>query len=72
MAMGLEFVKDKHTKEPAPDIALKVIDSSAQHGVIVGKVGMYGNVIRVAPPLVMSEEEAYESLEIMEEVILEL
>ena len=72
LAMGLEFVKDKHTKEPAPDIALKVIDSSAQHGVLVGKVGMYSNVIRVAPPLVMSEEEAYESLEIVEEVILEL
>lgn len=72
MAMGLEFVKDKDTKEPAPDITLRVINDSAQHGVLVGKVGMYGNVIRVAPPLVMNENEAYESLEIMEKVILGL
>jgi 4-aminobutyrate aminotransferase-like enzyme len=33
---------------------------------------VYGNVIRVAPPLVMNEEEAAESLEIMEKVILAL
>ena len=72
MAMGLEFVKDKDTKEPAPDITLRVINDSAQQGVLVGKVGMYGNVIRVAPPLVMNEDEAYESLEIMEKVILAL
>jgi 4-aminobutyrate aminotransferase-like enzyme len=72
MVAGLEFVKDKATREPAPDITLRVIQEAAQNGVIVGKVGVYGNVIRVAPPLVMNEEEAAESLEIMEKVILAL
>ncbi|MBM3187770.1 MAG: aspartate aminotransferase family protein [Chloroflexi bacterium] len=72
MVVGLEFVKDKKTKEPAPDMTRRVIDESAQHGVLVGSVGIYGNVIRVAPPLVMNEEEAHESLDIMEKVILAL
>ncbi|MCX6030851.1 MAG: aspartate aminotransferase family protein [Chloroflexi bacterium] len=72
MVAGLEFVTDKATREPAPDITVRVISEAAQNGVIVGKVGMYGSVIRVAPPLVMNEEEAHESLEIMEKVILSL
>lgn len=72
LAMGMEFVRDKKSKEPAPELAVRVIDKSAQNGVLVGKVGIFGNVIRVAPPLVMSVEEADESLEIMERVILGL
>ncbi len=72
MVLGLEFVKDKKTKEPAPDITIRVINESAQNGVLVGKVGIFGNVIRVAPPLIMNEEEAHESLDIMEKVILGL
>jgi 4-aminobutyrate aminotransferase len=72
MVYGLEFVEDKKTKEPAPDVTLKVINNCAQNGVIVGKVGVFDNVIRVAPPLVMREEEAHESLDIVESVILGL
>ncbi len=72
MVLGLEFVKDKETKEPAPDLTRRVIDESAQNGVLVGKVGIFGNVIRVGPPLVMNEDEALESLDIMEKVILGL
>ena len=63
---------DKRTKEPAPDITRRVIDTAAQHGVLVGSVGIFGNVIRVAPPLVMSEAEAHESLDIMEGVLTSL
>jgi 4-aminobutyrate aminotransferase len=38
----------------------------ANHGLLIGSVGMYGNVIRVAPPLCITKAEADESLEIME------
>ncbi len=72
LVMGLEFVRDKKTKEPAPDITRKVINLAAQKGLLVGSVGVFGNVIRVAPPLVISEEEITESLEIMEEVLTEV
>jgi 4-aminobutyrate aminotransferase len=72
LVLGLEFVQDRQTKEPAPDLALRVINESAQNGLLVGKVGTFGNVIRVAPPLVINEEEACESLDIMERVVLGL
>lgn len=72
LVMGLELVKDKATKEPAPDLTRRVIDEAAQRGLLVGSVGVFGNVIRVAPPLVITEAEAHESLDIMEEVLRHL
>ena len=50
----------------------EVIDTCASEGLCCGAVGFYGNVIRVAPPLVISEEEAEQSCDIMESVVLGL
>jgi len=72
LVMGLEFVQDKKTKEPAPELIPRIIDRCAQNGLLVGAVGIFGNVIRVAPPLVITEAEAHESCDIMEKVILSL
>ena len=72
LVMGIEFVKDKQTKDPAPELIRPVIDRCAENGLIVGSVGMYGNVIRVAPPLVITEQQADESLAVMEKVVLSL
>ena len=72
LVMGVELVKDKTTKEPAPELAKKLIDLAAQHGLLIGAVGTFGNVIRVAPPLVISEEQAEESLDIFERALDQL
>ncbi len=66
LVMGVELVKDKKTKEPAPDLVRKLIDVAAQNGLLIGSVGVFGNVVRVAPPLVITEDEAVESLDIFE------
>jgi len=63
LVIGLEFVKDKQTKEPASDYTRAMITACAEQGLLVGAVGMYGNVLRVAPPLVLTRELAAESLE---------
>jgi len=72
LVMGVELVKDKETKEPAPDLTQKLIDRAAQNGLLIGSVGVFGNVIRVAPPLVITEAEAHESLDIFEKSLSEL
>lgn len=69
LVMGVELVKDKKTKEPAPDLTHKLIDLAAQNGLLVGSVGVFGNVIRIAPPLVITEDEAHESLDIFEKAL---
>lgn len=72
LVIGIEFVKDKQTKEPAPSLIRTIIDECANNGLLVGSVGMYGNVIRVAPPLVITKQIADESLAIMEKVLMNL
>jgi len=72
LVMGLEIVRDKKTKEPAAGLIHPIIDRCAQNGLLVGSVGIFGNVIRVAPPLVITEAEAHESCDIMEKVLLSL
>ncbi|NCB14100.1 MAG: aminotransferase class III-fold pyridoxal phosphate-dependent enzyme, partial [Erysipelotrichia bacterium] len=67
---AVEFVKDKATKEPAPQLIKQIIDKCAANGLLVGSVGLYGNVIRVAPPLVVTKEIADESLAILEKVLM--
>ena len=72
LVMGVELVKDKKTKEPAPELTKKLIDLAAAHGVLVGSVGVFGNVIRVAPPLVISEAAALESLDLFAQAVAKL
>jgi len=72
LVMGLELVHDKRTKQPAPELIRPMIDRCAAHGLLIGSVGIYGNVIRVAPPLVITEAQAHESCDILEHVLLGL
>lgn len=46
LMQGIELVKDRETKEPAADAVLKVFEETKRRGVLIGKGGLYGNVIR--------------------------
>jgi 4-aminobutyrate aminotransferase-like enzyme len=46
LMQGVELVKDRQTKEPAPEAVLKVFEETRRQGVLIGKGGLYGNVIR--------------------------
>ena len=70
LVMGLDIVKDRKTKERDPETTMKIITKCCENGLIIGAVS--GNVIRVAPPLVISKDEADESLDIMEKVLTSL
>ena len=72
LVLGVELVRDKATKEPAPDLTRKLIDTAARNGLLIGSVGIFGNVIRVAPPLTITEAEAHESMDIFEKSLSEL
>ena len=46
LMQGIELVKNHETKEPAPEAVLKVFEETKRQGVLIGKGGLYGNVIR--------------------------
>jgi len=72
LVFGVELVKDKTTKEPAPELTRRLIGLAAEEGLLIGSVGVFGNVIRVAPPLVITEAEAHESLDLFEAALAKL
>lgn len=46
LMQGIELVQDRETKEPAPQAVIKVFEETKRRGVLIGKGGLYGNVIR--------------------------
>ncbi|MCI1945562.1 4-aminobutyrate--2-oxoglutarate transaminase [Clostridium luticellarii] len=70
--IGLEFVKDGITREPYKELVDKVIDYSFKHGVIFLNAGLYGNVIRFLPPLVMTETQIKYGMDVLEDAIGEI
>lgn len=67
--LGVEFVKDKATKEPAPQLVSQIIQECAVRGLLVESAGTYNNVIRFLAPLVMTDAQLERGLEIYEEAI---
>ena len=66
---AVEIVTDKASKTPASaDVIHALIDGCAEKGLLIGSVGRFGNVIRVAPPLTITKEMIDESCAIFEEV----
>lgn len=67
--IGIEFVKDKASKEPYPELVKKLIADCAEHGLILESAGVYGNVIRFLAPLVITDLQLEAGLDIFENAI---
>ncbi|MGD9519597.1 MAG: aspartate aminotransferase family protein [Armatimonadota bacterium] len=67
LVWGLEIVEDKKSKSPAVEIAKAIVREAAKLGLMmIAPIGVFGNVIRVAPPLIITEQQANESLDLFE------
>ncbi len=62
LMIGVELVK-AGAMDPDPDVTAAVMEEARKEGLLVGKGGLHGNVLRIAPPLSLTEEEADEGLE---------
>jgi 4-aminobutyrate aminotransferase/(S)-3-amino-2-methylpropionate transaminase len=57
LMIGIELVVDAQTKEPAVEDAKRIKAAVRDRGVLIGIGGVYGNVLRIQPPLTISDEE---------------
>lgn len=62
LMQGLELVKDRKTKEPHSQGVLAVFEETKRRGVLIGKGGLYGNVIRTGMPLIASKSDVDEMI----------
>lgn len=68
---AIELVRDRVSKTPWPELADAVLRAAENRGLLVLKAGLYGNVIRLLPPLIISDEELRRGLEILEASLVE-
>ncbi len=67
--LAVEFVRDRDSKEPNPELATAVIEAAAERGLLLLKSGIYSNCIRVLCPLVLTDAELDEALEVWEDAL---
>lgn len=68
LMLAVEFVRPG-TVEPDPELTTRVFEACRAGGLLVGKGGLYGNVVRMGPPLTLTEDEAREGLAILVDAI---
>ncbi|MBM7648541.1 4-aminobutyrate aminotransferase/(S)-3-amino-2-methylpropionate transaminase [Bacillus ectoiniformans] len=64
---AMELVKDKETKEPNKELTNLIIAEANKRGLLLLSAGAYGNVLRILMPLVITDEQLAEGLDILEE-----
>ncbi|MBI3829502.1 MAG: aspartate aminotransferase family protein [Planctomycetes bacterium] len=69
LMIGIELVRDRKTKEPADKEAKEVRAALRERGVLVGVGGVYGNVVRLQPPLSITPEECDRAATALEDVL---
>jgi len=72
LLLGMEMVRDRRTKEHAVAEAARFMDLCKDRGVLLGKGGLRGNVIRIAPPLTINAEEVDLLLEVIDQSLAAL
>jgi 4-aminobutyrate aminotransferase / (S)-3-amino-2-methylpropionate transaminase / 5-aminovalerate transaminase len=67
--LAIELVSDRESKTPDADIASRIVEEAAARGLLLLKSGIYSNCIRVLTPLVLSDAELDEALDVWEQAL---
>ncbi|MGZ3603829.1 MAG: aspartate aminotransferase family protein, partial [Thermodesulfobacteriota bacterium] len=70
LMLGMELVKDK--KGPAANEILQLFENTRKRGLLIGKGGLYGNVVRIAPPMIVDNSVVDEAAKILDQAFAEI
>jgi len=59
--------KDRQSKEPHKDLTVRLVEECYKQGLVVLAAGIFSNVLRFLPPLVITDGQLNEALDILEE-----
>jgi alanine-glyoxylate transaminase / (R)-3-amino-2-methylpropionate-pyruvate transaminase len=69
LMLGVELVKDRRTKEPAKEECAAVFEACRELGLLIGKGGLWGNTLRIKPPMIFSASDADFMLAVLDEAL---
>ena len=72
LMLGIDLVKDRRTNEPAKEQCVRVFETCRELGLLIGKGGLYGNVLRIKPPMCLNEADADFLVEVLDESLSRL
>ncbi|HET9401643.1 MAG TPA: aspartate aminotransferase family protein, partial [Candidatus Acidoferrales bacterium] len=72
LMQALELVKDRQTKEPAPEATGQLLERARANGLLIGKGGLYGNVIRLSPMLSIGKADVDEAIRLLDKSLGEV
>ena len=72
LMVGIEMVKDRTTKQPASAECAQVLENARELGLLIGKGGLWGQTIRFAPPMCITQADADFMLEVLDEAFAAL
>ncbi|HEY1791351.1 MAG TPA: aminotransferase class III-fold pyridoxal phosphate-dependent enzyme [Opitutaceae bacterium] len=69
LMLGVELVKDRRTKEPAKEECAAVFEKCRDLGLLIGKGGLWGNTLRIKPPMILTEADADFLVAVLDEAL---
>jgi len=72
LMQGLELVKDCKSKEPAPEALAQLLERTRENGLLIGKGGLYGNVVRLSPMLNIAKADVDEAVRLLDKSFAEI
>ncbi len=71
LMQAMELVKDAKSKEPHVAAAGRLMEATRKRGLLIGKGGTYGNVLRIAPPMIVNRAQVEEAVKTIGESLAE-
>ena len=72
LMLGVELVRDRGTKEPAKAETLDVLEAAREMGVLVGKGGLDGNVLRIKPPMCLGAADVDFAIDVFDQTLTQV
>jgi 4-aminobutyrate aminotransferase len=72
LMQGIEMVTDQKTKEPAADAVTQLFEETKTRGLLIGKGGLYGNVIRISPPMTVTKDLIDNAVDILDSAMAQV
>jgi alanine-glyoxylate transaminase/(R)-3-amino-2-methylpropionate-pyruvate transaminase len=67
--LGVELVRDRGTKQPATEETADVMEGAKEMGLLVGRGGLDGNVLRIKPPMCVTADDVDFALDVLDRVL---